>query len=119
MNTDIKILIADDSAFMRKVLRSILEGIGFSHFTECSNGRECLKKYREERPDLILLDIVMPEIDGLGVLKEIGTAAKILVISAVGQEKLIEEAKGYGAKGYIIKPFDNQKVVEEIKKVLE
>ena len=118
MKKDIKILIVDDSEFMRVFLKDVLSMIGFSKFIECVNGEECLKKYFEEKPDLILLDIVMPVLDGMEVLKKIGREAKIVAISAMGQEKIIEEAKQYGARGYIVKPFVKAKIEEELEKVL-
>ena len=118
MNTQAKILIADDSAFMRKVLVDVLTTAGFSNFVECANGTEALAKYASEKPDLCLFDIVMPEMTGLDALKKIGSEAKVLMISAVGQENMINEAKQNGAKGYIVKPFDNKQVLEEIAKVL-
>ncbi len=118
MNTNIKILISDDSVFMRKILRGIIEEAGFSQVFECGNGKECLEKYEAEKPDLILLDLIMPQMDGLEVLKKIGREAKILVISSVGQDKIIEDAKKFGAKGYLLKPFEDKKVLEEIKKVI-
>jgi two-component system chemotaxis response regulator CheY len=113
-----KILIVDDSAFMRTVLKNILENFGYSNFVEAGNGVEALEKAKTENPDLIMLDIIMPDKGGLDVLKEIGSTHKILMITAVGQEKIIEEAKGLGAKGYIIKPFDNHQVEAEVKKIL-
>lgn len=118
MNTKAKILIADDSAFMRKILIDVLTTAGFSTFIECSNGTEALAKYASEKPDLCLFDIVMPEMTGLDVLKKIGKEANALVISAVGQESMIDEAKQNGAKGYIVKPFDNKQVLEELAKVI-
>lgn len=118
MNTDIKILICDDSAFMRKVLKDILEGAGFKNFIEAGTGNESIEKYGSEKPDLVLLDIMMPEASGIEVLQKIGNDATVLVISAIGQETMIEDAKKNGAKGYIIKPFENDKVLEEINKVL-
>jgi len=111
-----KILIADDSKFMRGVLKDIVESEGHESI-EAENGRETIEKFEKEKPDLVLLDIIMPEVDGLGVLKKIGKKAKVIVISAVGQEKMVEEAKGLGALDYIVKPFDNKKVLEVIKKV--
>jgi two-component system, chemotaxis family, chemotaxis protein CheY len=113
-----KILIADDSSFMRKILKDILQTEGFIDFIECGNGKECLEKYDSEKPDLVLLDLIMPEVDGLEVLKKIGKDAKVLVISAVGQEKILEEARNFGAKGCIIKPFDNKQVVLEVNRIL-
>lgn len=118
MDKNIKVLIADDSAFMRKVLKDTLESAGFSNFIECGDGKECLEKYELEKPGLVLLDIIMPEVDGMEVLKKIGKIAKVVVISAVGQEKMIEEAKELGALGYIVKPFDKKPVVDEINRVL-
>ena len=114
-----KILIADDSQFMRKVLKDILQDAGYTYLVECADGKECMAKYASEKPDLILLDIIMPEVDGIAVLKEIGKVAKILVISAVGQEKMVEEAKNLGALDYIVKPFDNNKVLEAVRAVLK
>jgi two-component system chemotaxis response regulator CheY len=113
---DKKILVADDSAFMRKVLINILNEAGYSNVTEAGDGKEALEKFNAESPDLVLLDIIMPEMDGIEVVKQIGKKTKVLIISAVGQEGVIEEAKKYGAVGFIVKPFDNDKVVEEIRK---
>lgn len=118
MDTNIKILLADDSAFMRKILKDILTGAGFSNFVEASNGREAIEKFGSENPSLVLMDIVMPEVDGLEAIKEIGNKVKIIVVSAVGQENIVTEAKEHGAKGYIIKPFEKEKVLDEINKVL-
>lgn len=118
MTKDIKILIADDSAFMRKVLKDTLESAGFSNFVECGDGKECLEKCASEKPGLVLLDIIMPEVDGMEVLKKIGKVVRVIVISAVGQEKIIEEAKELGALGYIVKPFNKKLVVDEMNRVL-
>lgn len=118
MNTDVSILIADDSSFMRKVLRNILQEAGFTKIAEAENGKQALEKYKnEEKPGLLLLDVIMPEMDGMEVLKRIGKEAKIIVISAVGQELMIEDAKKNGAAGYIIKPFDKKQVIDEINRV--
>lgn len=117
MEKTTKILIADDSSFMRKVLRDILAEVGFKSFIECENGNECLEKYKSEKPGLVLLDIIMPEVDGIEVLKQIGKEAKVIVISAVGQDKMIEEAKGHGALDYIVKPFDKKDVLAKVEKV--
>ncbi len=118
MNTNIKILLADDSAFMRKVLKDILTELGFSSFVEAENGNEAVVKFKTDKPDLLLLDIIMPEKDGMEVLKEIGSQAKIVVVSAVGQDSMIADAKKLGAKDYIIKPFDKKNVEEVLTKVL-
>jgi len=111
-----KILVADDSAFMRKVLINILNEAGYNDVIEAGDGKEAVAKFNAEKPDLILLDIIMPEMDGIEVVKQIGKKSKVLIISAVGQEGVIDEAKKYGAVGFIVKPFDNEKVIEEIRK---
>lgn len=113
-----KILIADDSEFMRKVLIGILEEDGFKNFIEAGNGNEAVEKFNAESPDLVLLDYVMPESTGKDVLEQIGRSAKVLMISAVGQDAVIEEAKELGALGYIIKPFDRKQVIDEVNKVI-
>lgn len=114
-----KILIVDDSSFMRGVLKNIILSMGVkpTEIEEAGDGIEAIRKYHQSDPDLILLDIIMPEKDGIAVLKEIGNMAKIIVISAAGQEKLIEEAKALGAKDFIIKPFVANKVIETIKSI--
>ena len=118
MKTDIKILICDDSSFMRKVLMDILRKAGFTNFAEAGNGKEAIEMYNSEKPDLVLLDIMMPEASGIEVLQQIGSEATAIVISAIGQDSMIEDAKKNGAKGYIIKPFENDKVLDEIKNVV-
>lgn len=111
-----KILVADDSTFMRKILVEILHEAGYTETIEAENGAVALEKIKNDSPALVLLDIIMPEIDGLEVVKKAGKNQKIIIISAIGQEGVIAEAKGYGALGFIIKPFDKEKVLEEIKK---
>jgi len=93
-----KILIADDSAFMRSVLKNILAKEGYNDTIEAVDGVDALKKIEEEKADLLLLDIIMPNLDGIGVLKKIPAGKiKVIVISAVGQEKMMNEAKSLGA----------------------
>ncbi|PIR62732.1 MAG: two-component system response regulator [Candidatus Pacebacteria bacterium CG10_big_fil_rev_8_21_14_0_10_42_12] len=121
MNTQAKILLADDSAFMRKVLMDILTEAGFSDFLEAENGNQALELIEKESPDLVLLDMIMPELEGIGVLsklKELGNTTKVIVVSAVGQDAMIEEAKNLGAFGYVVKPFEGEKVLETIKSAL-
>jgi two-component system, chemotaxis family, chemotaxis protein CheY len=110
-----KILIADDSQFMRQILKELLEKQGYE-VLEAENGKIAIEKVKSESPDLLLLDIIMPEMDGLEVLAE--TEVKTIVISAVGQEKMVEEAKAAGALDYIVKPFENEQVLQVIEKVL-
>ena len=113
-----KILVADDSAFMRNVLKNILENNGCKNFIEAADGNEALEKIKTEKPDLVLLDVIMPNVGGIEVIKEIGKQFKVIIISAVGQEKIVKEAESYGAIGYIIKPFDNNQVIEEVNKAI-
>lgn len=113
-----KILVVDDSAFMRKMLIEILKGIGYDDIIEGENGQEAIDKYKSEKPDLLLLDIIMPEIGGMDVLKEIGSEANVIIISAIGQDGVIEEAKASGAKDFVVKPFNEEEVAEKVKSVL-
>ncbi len=116
--TNPKILISDDSMFMRKILKDILATAGYTNIIEATNGKEAVAQYEAEKPDLVLLDLIMPEMDGFEVLKKIGTTAKVLVISAIGQESMIAEANQYGALGFVNKPFDPSQVLSEVKKAL-
>lgn len=118
MDKTVKILVADDSAFMRNVLKNILNGIGLTDITEAENGKIALEKFNEINPGLVLLDLIMPEMGGIEVLKSIGTKGNFIVVSAVGQDNVIAEAKALGAKGYIIKPFDIAQVVAEVTRVI-
>ena len=118
MLTEKKLLIVDDSAFMRKVLRDIFESAGYMQFLEAGNGREAIEKFRSDAPDFIFLDVIMPDMNGMDVLREIGQEAKIIVISAVGQKDMIEEAKQLGALDYIVKPFDREQVLQKAEKYL-
>jgi two-component system chemotaxis response regulator CheY len=114
-----KILIADDSQFMRKVLSDILTKNGYTDLVEAENGVQAIEKYTSEKPDLMLMDIIMPEKDGIAVLKEVvPMGASVLVISAVGQDDMMKQATEAGAKGYIVKPFEEEAVLEEVKKLL-
>ena len=113
-----KIVVADDSMFMRQLLIGILNRAGYNDIIEAKNGNEVIDIVKNEKPDLLLLDIIMPETDGMEVLKKLGASQKVIMVTAVGQEAVIEEAKTLGAVGYIVKPFDGKKILEEIKKVL-
>lgn len=116
-----KILLADDSAFMRKILTNILAKAGQTTIVEASDGDEAVEVYKREKPDLVLLDIVMKRKYGTESLKEImqiNPNAKVLMVSAVGQEKVIEEAMGLGAKGFIVKPFKEEEVLNKVKEIL-
>ncbi|MBS3816861.1 MAG: response regulator [Candidatus Thermoplasmatota archaeon] len=115
------VLIVDDTNFMRKVLRDLIS----EHYDivgEAADGEECLKMMEEHDPDLITLDVIMPEMDGLEALpkiKEKDEEQKVIMVTSVGQHEKITEAMNNGAGGYIVKPFDEEKVLEEIEKVFE
>ena len=116
-----KILVADDSLFMRMTLRNNLPEE--YEVVEADSGANALEQFEKEKPDLVLLDIVMPEgeEEGVRVLKEImknNPEACVVMITAVGQEAIIEECKKIGAKDYIVKPFDEKQVTETVEKYL-
>jgi two-component system chemotaxis response regulator CheY len=116
-----KILIADDASFMRLMLRNILEGAGYQVVGEAGNGREAIEKYKELKPDMLISDMVMPEMGGIDVLKEVLKEfpdASILICSAIGQQALVIEAIQAGAKDYIVKPFEQSNVLETVGKII-
>ncbi len=116
-----KVLIVDDALFMRNMLRNIFAESGFDVIGEAQNGNEAVEKFKELSPDLITMDIVMPEMNGIDALKQIMTVdagAKVVICSALGQESLIIEALEAGARDFIVKPFKPAKVVEVAQKVL-
>lgn len=113
-----RILTADDSQFMRTILKGILDkAFPGVEVIEASNGVEALELYKIKRPDVTLLDLVMPEKGGIDVLKDIGAGktGKIFVISAIGQESVIDEAMKLGADAFIVKPFDEKKVIDAVR----
>ena len=116
-----KVLIVDDSTFMRTILKNIIVGqYSDAQIIEASNGDEALTKYNAEKPDVILLDIIMPGIDGMTVLKQVGPSAKsVVIISSIDQPDVIEQAKTLGAKGYIVKPYDASEVLSMLQTVMQ
>ena len=116
-----RILIVDDAAFMRMMLRDILSKNGYDVCGEASNGNEALEKYKELKPDLVTLDITMPEKDGISALKDIrafDSNAKCVMCSAMGQQAMVIEAVQSGAKDFIVKPFQADRVLESIHNAL-
>jgi len=116
-----KILTVDDAAFMRMMLKDILVNNGYEIVGEASNGREAIEKYAEHQPDLVLMDITMPDMDGITSLKEIkkiDSQAKIIMCSAMGQQTMVVDAIQAGATDFIVKPFKADRVLEAIKKTL-
>jgi two-component system chemotaxis response regulator CheY len=118
-------MIVDDAAFMRQMLGNILKAEGHEICVEASNAVEAVEKYKEFKPDLVTMDIVMPmmeELDGLGAVKEImkiDSNAKIVVVSVMAQHSLVVEAMHAGAKDFITKPFQPQRIIAAIKNVLQ
>ena len=118
----IDVLIADDLKFIKLVLRELLEKAGFRVVGEASNGQEAVELYQNSRPDVVLMDITMPKMDGLAALKQIlkfDPEAKVIMCSALGQQTLIVQALQLGAKDFIVKPFREERVVAAIKKILD
>jgi len=121
VNKMVKILSADDSAFMRKLLIKSLNKLGYTDIIEVENGKDAVAKYKSDKPDLVMLDIVMKEEYGTEALKEImayDPNAKVIMVSSVGQEKVIEEAMASGAKAFISKPFKEEDLQAKIKEIL-
>lgn len=116
-----RILIVDDAKFMRVTLRNILKKANHEVVGEAENGREAVAMYQQLKPDLVTMDITMPEMNGLEAVKEITRnhpQAKIIMCSAMGQQKTIIEAIEAGAKDFLVKPFDESHVVDSVKGVL-
>ncbi len=115
------ILIVDDAAFMRMMIKDILTKNGYNVVGEAENGMKAFEKYNELKPDLVLMDITMPELDGIGALKKIKGAdpnALIIMCSAMGQQAMVIESIQAGAKDFIVKPFQADRVLEAVKKVV-
>ena len=115
------ILICDDAAFMRMMIKDILTKNGYNIAGEAENGAKAVEKYNETKPDLVLMDITMPEMDGIQALKkikEIDAGANVIMCSAMGQQAMVIEAIQNGAKDFIVKPFQADRVLEAVKKVI-
>ncbi|MBP1927904.1 two-component system chemotaxis response regulator CheY [Methanolinea mesophila] len=116
-----RILIVDDTLFMRTLLKNILFSGGHDIVGEAADGDEAVAKYRDLKPDLVTMDVVMPKVNGIEALKQIRAmdpGARVVMCTAVGQEQMVKLAIKTGARGYIVKPFQAPKVLEEIKNVL-
>ncbi|MFG6383894.1 MAG: response regulator [Lachnospiraceae bacterium] len=115
------ILICDDAAFMRMMIKDILTKNGYNIAGEAENGLKAVEKYNEVKPDLVLMDITMPEMDGIQALKQIKSvdpSASVIMCSAMGQQAMVIEAIQSGAKDFIVKPFQAERVLEAVKKVV-
>ncbi|EKQ56629.1 MULTISPECIES: response regulator [unclassified Clostridium] len=116
-----KILICDDTKFMRVTLKNSLEKEGYQVVDEAENGEMLIEKYKQLNPDLIIVDITMPVMDGISALSsimEINSSAKVIICSAMGQDEVVIRAIKAGAKDFIVKPFKTERLIESVKKVL-
>jgi len=116
-----RILVADDALFMRVTLKNILNQHGYEVAGEATNGREAVEMYKNLKPDLVTMDITMPEMDGISAVREIKKIdpnARIVMVTAMGQKNLVVEAIQAGAKDFIVKPFQPERVIESVQKLL-
>ena len=116
-----RVLIVDDAAFMRMTIKDILEKNGYEIAGEAANGAIAVEMYNKEKPDVVTMDITMPDMDGIEAVKNIRANdpnAKIIMCSAMGQQSMVMDAIKAGAKDFIVKPFQPDRVLEAVKKVV-
>ena len=116
-----KILIVDDAAFMRMMIKDILTKNGYEVVAEAANGVEAVELNKSHQPDLVTMDITMPEMDGIEAVKQIkavNPAAKVIMCSAMGQQSMVMDAIKAGANDFIVKPFQADRVLEAVKKIV-
>ncbi|MDR7869622.1 MAG: response regulator [Tissierellaceae bacterium] len=117
-----RVLIVDDAIFMRMKLKDILEKNGYEVVAEAQNGIEAIEKYKSENPDIVTMDITMPEMDGVSALKAIKSLnpnAKVIMCSAMGQQSMVMDAIQAGALDFIVKPFDNDRVLQSLERAIK
>ena len=120
-NMAVRVLVVDDAAFMRMMVKDILSKNGYEVVGEAGNGMKAVEKYQELKPDLTTMDITMPEMDGITAVKEIkkiDANAKIVMCSAMGQQAMVIEAIQAGARDFIVKPFQADRVLEAVRKAV-
>ena len=116
-----RVLIVDDAAFMRMMIKDILEKNGFEVVGEASNGIKAVEMYKKDKPDIVTMDITMPDMDGIQAvkaIKEFDPTAKVIMCSAMGQQTMVMDAIRAGARDFIVKPFQADRVLEAIKKAI-
>ena len=116
-----KILIVDDAAFMRMMIKDILTKNGYEVIAEAANGAQAVELYKTHQPDLVTMDITMPEMDGIEAVKQIkaiNPAAKVVMCSAMGQQSMVMDAIKAGANDFIVKPFQADRVLEAVNKIV-
>ena len=115
------VLVCDDAVFMRTMVSDILSQAGFTVVGEAENGKQAVEKYQQLKPDLVTMDIIMPEMGGIEAVKQITQSdpgARILMCSAMGQQALVQEALAAGARDFVVKPFQPSRVLEAVQRVL-
>ncbi|MDP4164398.1 MAG: response regulator [Bacillota bacterium] len=116
----IKVMVVDDAAFMRLAIKKVLEKNGFEVVGEAENGAVSVVKYKECNPDIVTMDITMPDMTGIEALKQIRSfdpKAKIVMVSAMGQESMVKEAIMNGAKSFIVKPYKEEHITQTLLKI--
>ncbi len=116
-----KVLVVDDAAIMRMMISEMLKKNGYEIAGEAVNGKDAILKYKELSPDLVTMDITMPDMDGIQAVKEIiaiDPKAKVLMITAMGQQAMVFDAMKAGAKDFIVKPFQAERLLEALKKII-
>jgi two-component system chemotaxis response regulator CheY len=117
-----KILIVDDAAFMRMMIKETLKSSGYENIIEAADGDQAVQTYKTEKPDLVIMDITMPNKNGLEALKEIkefDPKAVIVMCSAMGQESMVVEAIRNGAKDFIVKPFKSERIIKTVQNIID
>ena len=116
-----KIMLVDDAAFMRMMIKDTLQKNGYTEIVEAGNGEQALATYAAEKPDLVLMDITMPVMDGLEALRrlrEMDSSARVVMCSAMGQETMVVDALKLGAKDFIVKPFKPDRIMKTVNSIL-
>ena len=116
-----RILLVDDAAFMRKMIKDTLSKNGYTDLHEAVDGADAVEKFTELKPDLVIMDITMPNMDGLEALKAIrakDSGANVVMCSAMGQESMVMDAVRSGAKDFIVKPFKGERVLKTVASIL-
>jgi two-component system chemotaxis response regulator CheY len=118
---DKKIMLVDDAAFMRMTIKNCLTKAGYTNLIEASDGQAAFETYQKEHPDLVIMDITMPNMDGIQALqaiKQVDPGAKVVMCSAMGQEAMVVEAIQLGALDFIVKPFKPDRILQTVTKIL-
>ena len=116
-----RVMVCDDAAFMRMMIKDVLVKNGYEIAAEAENGLKAVEQYPEAKPDLVLMDITMPEVDGIEAVRRIKALdpnANVIMCSAMGQQAMVIEAIQAGAKDFIVKPFQADRVLEAVRKVI-